>query len=282
MRVGGQNYRDGVDAQPQGDSGRFEINTDCCRTGDGLDLRRQDATGQDQVWCFGCQWGARGHMPVDNDKIRNLTDAFMNMVCGGTTALENVANIISDLYRKTIRAPAMAAGQWLPDWPPSVVLKHIHGMTEPRVVNALMVRQHLALLNKMMSHAVRVDTTTGEESINLPVTRLLFTGMRELRELYRQVPKDSFGYNETLRADSWAGSVFVHPSRVRQPNASRAFPGAPVASHQSRIGARHPAVSSGGCDTGQYRGPANDEELARRPDASMVVAGPSNGGGGGS
>lgn len=256
--------------------GDFRVYTDCCRGRNGralpgipLETTEPEAGevghGRQQVWCFGCQWGARGHRPVDNDKIRDLVDCFTNLILQGSTTLENISRIISDLYRRTIRAPSLAADQWLPDWPPAVVQRHIEGLIEPRARNMLTLRKHIALLDRLSEYAMRVDTATGEESPNLPVVRALFQGMREMRELYRQVPKESFGYNENFRAESWSGGVLVHPSRIQQASRARAFAGAPVASSVGRAGTRCAAVSSGGGDTGELRGPSNDEELVRRP-----------------
>ena len=87
---------------------------------------------------------------------------------------------------------------------------------------------------------------------------------RELRELYHVVPKEAFGYNESLVADAWAGTVLIHPSRVGPPSNRRGFAGAPVASASQQAGARGSAVGAGGADTGELRGPSNDEVLVRR------------------
>ena len=200
---------------------------------------------------------------MDNAKIRDLVQSFMNLILHGTTTLENISHIISHMYRTTIRQPALALGQWLPDWPPKVVQRHIENMTEPRVVNALLLRRHLKLIHDLTDYSMEYNPETGRREPNLPVVRALYQGMRELRELYRQVPKESFGYNESLRAESWAGGVLVHPARIQGPGTSGSFAGAPVATRPGRAGARKRAVVEGE-DTGHLRGPANNEDLARR------------------
>jgi hypothetical protein len=236
-----------------------------------------------RVWCFGCQWGARGHQPVDNEKIRELVQCFMSLILGGSTTLENIAQIVSHTYRVTIRDPARALGQRLPDWPPAVVKRHIENMTEPRVVNALLIRRQLALLTQLYQHTMEIDPRTQQQKPNIQVVRTLLAGQKELREMYRQVPKDSFGYNENLMADSWsAGSVLVHPARIQrntggsaaaaatgvdenqQQRQQRDYAGAPVAASAGQAGVRQSAVSLGGEDTGELRGPSNNEELLRR------------------
>lgn len=273
-------------AAGQGESsiegGGYQVHTDCLLSVDGArlpgvppDALVDNGKPMDHgmVWCFGCQWRARGHRPVDNDKIRDLTDAFVSLILGGSTSLENTARIISDQYRRTIRQPSLAADRWLPDWPPAVVRRHIEIMIEPRVKNMLTLRRHTAMLERLSQHAFRLDQGTGEEAPNLPVIRAIYQGSREQRELYRQVPKESFGYNEDLRADSWLGGVLVHPSRVQPPAQRRGFAGAPVASQAARAGSRGSAVTAGGGDTGELRGPANDEELVRRPIHSRTELG---------
>lgn len=239
-----------------GASHGFQVNTDCC--GDNPSLEYQE-----EVWCFGCQWVVRGHRPVDHAKIKDLTQCFMNLILHGSTSLENVARIVSNLYRKTIRGPSIAAGDWLPDWPPNVVQKHIENMTEPRVVYALMLRKHLALMKHVFKGVTRVDARTGETVTDLASVKVWNQSLRELRDLYRIVPKDSFGYNETFQAESWNGGVLVHPTRVAAPEETQRFSGAPVGSQSRRAGVRGPTLNAGGGDTGDLRGPANDELLVR-------------------
>ena len=234
----------------------FQVNTDCC--GDNPSLEYQE-----EVWCFGCQWVVRGHRPVDHAKIKDLTQCFMNLIMQGSTSLENVARIVSNLYRKTIRGPSIAAGDWLPDWPPNVVQKHIENMTEPRVVYALMLRKHLAMMKHVFKGVTRVDARTGETVTDLASVKVWNQSMRELRDLYRIVPKESFGYNETFQAESWSGGVLVHPTRVAAPEETQRFSGAPVGSRSRRSGVRGPTLNAGGGDTGDLRGPANDELLVR-------------------
>ena len=234
----------------------FQVNTDCC--GDNPSLEYQE-----EVWCFGCQWVVRGHRPVDHAKIKDLTQCFMNLILQGSTSLENVGRIVSNLYRKTIRGPSIAAGDWLPDWPPAVVQKHIENMTEPRVVYALMLRKHLAMMKQVFSGVTRVDARTGQTVTDLASVKVWNQSMRELRDLYRIVPKESFGYNETFQAESWSGGVLVHPTRVAAPEETQRFSGAPVGSQSRRAGVRGPTLNAGGGDTGDLRGPANDELLVR-------------------
>lgn len=248
------------------------IHTDCCRDADGRPLYERD-TGREipagdrtRVWCFGCQWGAHNHRPVDKDKIDALASTFMNLILNASTTLENVGHIISEMYRQTIREPAAARGQWLPDWPPEVVQRHIENMTEPRVVNALLIRTHLSLTNRLAGHTFRVDMRTGEEEVNLQAIRVWCAMLKETRTLYAQVPKEAFGYNEMLRAESWAGGTLVHPTRIRaESRVGSEYAGAPALGENKLGGGRGPAVAEGGADTGDLRGPANDEELLRRP-----------------
>lgn len=249
-----------------------KIHTDCCRDADGGALYDGEtgeeipAGDESLVWCFGCQWGAHNHRPVDKDKIDALATCFMNLILNASTTLENVGRIISNQYRKAIREPAAARGQWLPDWPPEVVQRHIENMIEPRVVNALTIRTHLSLMNQLARHTFRVDMRSGEEEVNLQAIRVWCAMTKEMRTLYTQVPKDSFGYNEMLRAESWSGGTLVHPTRIRAaPELGGEYAGAPALGENKLGGGRGAAIAEGGADTGDLRGPANDEELIRRP-----------------
>ena len=249
---------------------RIRPGQNCCDT-------YPQAGEPEQVWCFGCRWGAPGHKPVDNLKIREFVREFVNLIMDGSTSEANIATVVEKNYEAIIRRPAMALGQTLPRWPASVVLRHIYNMTEPRIVNSLVLRRQKDLVYNLHRYAF-----DGGGKPDLAVIRVLNQSQRELRELYRPVTKDAFGYNEHLTADTWKGSIFVHPERVARTTNSGAgvitatntaagaqdsggaFPGAPIAARPEQAGVRQPAVSAGGQDTGALRGPANDEELVRR------------------
>lgn len=243
------------------------------------------------IWCFGCRWGAPGHKPVDNAKVREFVREFVELIMDGSTSLTNIAGIVSDNYNSIIREPALRVGQYLPQWPPDVVLNHINNMTEPRIVTSLLIRKQKDMVYKLHQYAF-----TGNQP-NLATIRVLNQSLQRLQDLYRPVTKDAFGYNENMTANTWKGSVFVHPARVESTTGSRfrnnpaavsssrrirqqnqyhqdgqggtnidvsgAFSGAPIAASADQAGVRQPAVSLGGQDTGGLRGPANDEELIR-------------------
>lgn len=217
-----------------------------------------------QNWCFGCQWGAEGHRPVDNIKIRRLAKQFMTLILRGNTSLENIGRIISHMYRVTIRDPARKLGQWLPDWPPQIVQRHIENMTEPRVVNSLLLRKNLLITRRLFNHTFSVDTETGQEVPLLQAIRVFNQCQKQIMDLYKLVPKESFGYNEDLMGEDWGGGVLIHPSRVARPTEQSRYPGAPIASDPNQAGVRQAAVTATGEDSGALRGPANDEELVRR------------------
>ena len=244
------------------DSGGFTISTDCCNQSDGSPL--YDSTVGEVVsgdltrfWCFGCQWGAHNHRPVDSEKIADLANCFMNLILNGSTTLENTSRIVSDMYRRTIQEPARLQGQHLPDWPPAVVKRHIENIMEPRVVNSLLIRKNLALLDRVFGNAVRYDTRSGREEVNMQACNMWCRLLRETREMYRQVPKESFGYNQHFRAESWSGGTLVHPTRVQRSSGSG----------DSNGGAdiRRYVLGSGVVDAGAPRGPGNDDELVARP-----------------
>jgi hypothetical protein len=250
------------------------FSTDCCTAPDGGDLWDSSMSSfvsrdLSLAWCFGCQWGAHGHRPVDNTKIQDLVDLFKNLIHGGSTTIENIARIVSDTYRRTIQIPARRHGQELPDWPPAVVKRHIENMTEPQIVNKLLIRKNLALLNNVFNDAVQYDAESGRTKTSIPACTMWCRLLRENRELYRQVPKEAFGYNPSFRAESWSGSALVHPTRVQynsenaSAGAASAASGASGASGNADI-RRYVHGGSGVVDTGEPRGPGNDEELVLR------------------
>ena len=216
-----------------------------------------------KVWCFGCQWGARGHRPVDNEKIKNLVSTMMTLILNGNTSIHNIARHTTYMYRVTIQQPALKMGQWLPDWSPLIVKRHIENMTEPRIVQVLTLRQNLTIYRRLCKYAFLTNPETGQEVPAISIIREIRQLSKHIRDSYHPLSKESFLYNEDMAAESWAGGALIHPARIAPLSRNIRFPGAPVAAEMNQAGVRKPPVSETGEDTGTLRGPANDEQLIR-------------------